>query len=92
MPWAVVLGLLLGGASGNLADRLFRAPGPFRGAVIDWVDLRVWPVFNVADAAIVCGGVLALLLSRRGSHLDGTRGDGDPDAVGDAAATGDTEA
>ena len=86
LPWAVVLGLLLGGACGNLADRLFRAPGPFRGAVIDWVDVQVWPVFNVADTAIVCGGALALLLSGRGLRLDGSR-DG-----GEDAGAGDTEA
>ena len=54
--WAVSLGLLLGGASGNLLDRLFRAPGFGRGAVVDFIDFRVWPVFNLADSAIVVGG------------------------------------
>jgi signal peptidase II len=68
--WAVTLGLLLGGALGNLADRLLRAPGPLRGHVVDFVDLQwhgrsVWPVFNVADAAIVTGALLAVLLSWR---------------------------
>ncbi len=71
--WAVALGLLLGGATGNLLDRLFRAPGFARGAVVDFLDFRVWPVFNLADSAIVCGGVLAVLLSFRGVELDGTR-------------------
>ena len=71
--WAASLGLLLGGAVGNLVDRVFRAPGPGRGAVVDWIDFRVWPVFNVADSAIVVGGLLAVLLSMRGIELDGTR-------------------
>ena len=71
--WAVSLGLLLGGATGNLMDRIFRAPGPGRGAVVDFIDFRVWPVFNLADSAIVCGGLLAVLLSIRGIELDGSR-------------------
>ena len=71
--WAVCLGLLLGGASGNLVDRLFRSPGPGRGAVVDFIDFQVWPSFNVADSAIVTGGVLAVLLSMRGIELDGSR-------------------
>jgi len=73
VAWATSLGLLLGGALGNLLDRVFRAPGPGRGAVVDWIDFRVWPVFNVADSAIVIGGLLAVLLSFRGIELDGTR-------------------
>jgi signal peptidase II len=72
MPWAVTLGLLLGGAMGNLGDRLFRAPGPMRGDVVDWIQLPHWPVFNLADSAIVCGGVLAVLLAVRGLRMDGT--------------------
>jgi signal peptidase II len=71
--WATSLGLLLGGALGNLADRVFRSPGPFRGHVIDWIQLPHWPVFNLADSAIVCGGVLAVLLVTRGIELDGSR-------------------
>ena len=73
VPWAVTLGLLLGGAAGNLGDRIFRAPGPFRGYVVDWIQLPHWPVFNVADSCIVCGGVLAVLLAARGIPLDGKR-------------------
>ena len=76
LPWAVTLGLLLGGATGNLTDRLLRSPGLFRGDVVDWIQLPHWPVFNVADSAIVCGGVLAVLLAAWGIRLDGTR-DGD---------------
>jgi len=73
IPWAITLGLLLGGATGNLGDRLFRSPGFLRGDVVDWIELPHWPVFNVADASIVCGGVLAVLLAARGISLDGRR-------------------
>ncbi len=72
-PWAIALGLLLGGATGNLTDRIFRSPGPGRGNVVDWIQLPHWPVFNMADSAIVCGGVLAVLLATRGIGIDGTR-------------------
>jgi signal peptidase II len=77
LPWAITLGLLLGGAAGNLGDRLLRAPAPLRGSVVDWIQLPHWPVFNLADSSIVCGGVLAVLLAMRGLRLDGTR-DGAP--------------
>ena len=73
LPWAITLGLLLGGATGNLIDRIFRYPGVFRGYVVDWIQVPHWPVFNLADSAIVCGGVLAVLLSIRGVRLDGQR-------------------
>ena len=53
-------GLLVGGAFGNLVDRLFRSPGMLRGAVVDFVDLRWWPVFNLADAAITCACAVLL--------------------------------
>jgi signal peptidase II len=77
-PWAVCLGLILGGAAGNLVDRLFRAPGPLRGAVVDWISLLdphggVWPIFNLADSGIVVGGVLAVLLATLGYEVDGGR-------------------
>ncbi len=72
-PWAVTLGLLLGGATGNLVDRIFRYPGAFRGWVVDWIQIPHWPVFNLADSAIVCGGILAVFLSVRGIRLDGQR-------------------
>ena len=88
--WAVALGLLLGGATGNLVDRLFRSPGFARGAVVDFLDFRVWPVFNLADSAIVCGGALAVLLSFRGIELDGTR-TGQADATGTTAEKGTLE-
>jgi signal peptidase II len=72
LPWAVALGLLLGGATGNLTDRIFRSPGPLRGWVVDWIQLPHWPVFNLADSAITCGVVLFVLLAVRGHRLDGT--------------------
>jgi signal peptidase II len=53
----VSLGLVLGGALGNLTDRVIRAPG-LRGRVVDFIDLHVWPVFNLADSAIVVGAIL----------------------------------
>lgn len=88
--WAVALGLILGGALGNLADRIFRTPGPLVGHVVDTVSLfapdgSVWPVFNLADSAIVTGGALLVLLAFLGRELDGTRtGDGSADRSGDA--------
>lgn len=71
-PWAVALGLLLGGAIGNLTDRIFRAPGPFRGWVVDFIQVPHFAIFNLADSAITCGGVLMVLLAFRGLHPDGT--------------------
>jgi signal peptidase II len=76
--WAVALGLILGGALGNLADRVFRAPGVLRGHVVDWISLfgpydTYWPIFNLADSAIVCGAILAALLALLGRDLEGRR-------------------
>ena len=61
--WSVVLGLALGGILGNLSDRIFREPGFFSGHVIDWIQLPNWPVFNVADSAIVIAAAIAVVLS-----------------------------
>ncbi|MFJ3923715.1 signal peptidase II [Streptomyces sp. NPDC090022] len=72
LPWAIALGLLLGGALGNLTDRIFRSPGVFRGAVVDFIAPAHFAVFNLADSAIVCGGILIVLLSFRGLDPDGT--------------------
>ena len=71
--WAVALGLLLGGSMGNLTDRIFRAPGPGRGHVVDFLQLPHWPIFNIADSAIVSAAVLIGLLAFRGISVDGTR-------------------
>ncbi|MEA2827071.1 MAG: signal peptidase [Actinomycetota bacterium] len=65
LPVALAMGLLLGGAVGNLLDRILRAPGLLRGAVVDFVDLRFWPVFNVADMGITVGCVMLLLWAAR---------------------------
>ncbi|MDQ4133775.1 MAG: signal peptidase II [Actinomycetota bacterium] len=65
---AVAAGLVLGGALGNLLDRLFRSPGMLRGAVVDFVDVGFWPVFNVADSAITVGCILLLFWSLRPSR------------------------
>jgi signal peptidase II len=73
VPWAIALGLLLGGAFGNLTDRVFRAPGGFQGRVVDFIAPAHFAVFNLADSAITCGGVLIVLLSFRGVDPDGTR-------------------
>jgi signal peptidase II len=69
---SVALGLVLGGAIGNLTDRVVRGPG-IRGHVVDFVDIGPWPVFNVADSAIVVG---ALLLAWSGSRV--RRSENDP--------------
>ncbi|WP_442790760.1 signal peptidase II [Nocardia sp. NBC_01329] len=71
--WAIGLGGVLGGALGNLMDRLFRAPGPLQGHVVDFVSVGWWPVFNVADSAIVCGAILLVALTVFGFEPDGSR-------------------
>jgi signal peptidase II len=78
VPWGIALGLILGGASGNLIDRLFRDPGPLRGHVVDFISVfddagAVWPIFNVADSSLFCGVVLVVLLEFTGRGRDGTR-------------------
>ena len=71
--WAVSLGLLLGGAVGNLVDRLVREPGFARGHVVDFIDYAGFFVGNVADIAVVVAAVLIAVLSLRGIGLDGRR-------------------
>jgi signal peptidase II len=72
IAWSVALGLLLGGAAGNLSDRLFRSPGPLRGRVVDWINLPHFPwTFNVADASIVCAAALIALLAFVGKPIEG---------------------
>ncbi|HYJ74537.1 MAG TPA: signal peptidase II [Kineosporiaceae bacterium] len=71
--WTLALGLLLGGAIGNLLDRLFREPAFGQGHVVDFVDLPHLFVFNLADAAITCAAVLIALLGLRGVGIEGDR-------------------
>lgn len=73
LGWAVALGLLIGGALGNLGDRFFRDPGFARGHVVDFLQLPNWPIFNVADICVVTAACLIVLLSLRGIGIDGTR-------------------
>lgn len=85
--WAVGLGMILGGATGNLVDRFFRSPGPLRGHVVDFLSIGWWPVFNVADPSVVGGAILLVVLSIFGFDFDsvGRRGDkDDSDAKKDA--------
>ncbi|HLR85431.1 MAG TPA: signal peptidase II [Nocardioidaceae bacterium] len=75
--WAIGLGLLLGGAVGNLTDRMARSPGPLRGHVVDFLQLPNWPVFNLADCCICLAAALIAWQSLRGVRPDGTRVDRD---------------
>jgi signal peptidase II len=68
--WAIGLGMILGGALGNLMDRFFRSPGPLRGHVVDFLSVGWWPVFNVADPAVVGGAILLVTLSLFGFDFD----------------------
>lgn len=74
--WAVALGGLLGGALGNLTDRIFRPPGVLRGQVIDFIQLPHWPVFNVADSAIVVSAIIMVVLAFRGVAMSDQTGGG----------------
>jgi signal peptidase II len=85
--WAAALGLILGGALGNLTDRIFRAPGFLVGHVVDFIslfspDARYFAIFNAADSALTCGVILAILLELTGRRRDGSRVRGG--AAGDA--------
>lgn len=75
--WALALGLLLAGSLGNLTDRMFRAPGPGRGQVVDFLQLPHYPIFNLADSAVVTAAVLIAVMAFRGVSIDGTRGSAD---------------
>lgn len=71
--WALALGLLLGGALGNLTDRLFREPSFAMGHVVDFIQLPNFAIFNIADSAVVSAVVIICLLTLRGIALDGSR-------------------
>jgi signal peptidase II len=71
--WALALGLLLGGALGNLTDRLFREPSFAMGRVVDFIQLPNFAIFNIADSAVVSSVVIICLLTLRGISIDGSR-------------------
>lgn len=85
--WAVVLGAILGGAVGNLIDRMFRAPGPLRGHVVDYLQLPHWPIFNVADMVLVGAAILALILSILGVEMGEPDTDTATETVGGSTGT-----
>ncbi len=79
LSWAVLFGLLLGGTLGNLTDRLLRPPGFGVGRVVDFIQIPVLQaIFNIADSAIVTSMALFVLLTLRGTGLDGVRRSGRP--------------
>lgn len=76
--WAIGLGFVLAGALGNLSDRIFRAPGPMRGHVVDWISVfkpngEAFAVFNLADSGICVGGALIVLMALLGKEYDGRK-------------------
>ena len=77
--WAIGLAFLFGGVVGNLFDRATREPGNWQGEVVDWIQVPHWPVFNIADSAIVCAGIFMTILAMRNiapimSHNDDSDG------------------
>lgn len=70
--WAIALGILVAGISGNLVDRLMREPGFYVGHVVDFLQLPNWPIFNVADMCINVAAVLIVIFSFKGIGLDGS--------------------
>jgi signal peptidase II len=85
--WALALGILLGGVSGNLTDRIVREPEPFHGHVVDFLMLPNWPVFNIADVCINVAAGLIILQTFRGIALDGTREDQEGSEAGSGSDT-----
>lgn len=75
--WIVAAGLVVGGISGNLIDRIVRAPGALAGQVVDWIELAHWPTFNIADSSIVVGAILAAFLVLREIPTSESRNDFD---------------
>jgi signal peptidase II len=87
--YPLAVGLIIGGALGNVIDRMFRGEGWFRGGVVDFIDVQWWPIFNVADIAVTVGGVLLLLTSltapSQAEPDPASAGGGDADVEDDAA-------
>lgn len=73
VAWAIAFGALLGGAVGNLIDRLVNPPSPGMGYVVDFISMPPFQVFNLADASIVCSAVLMVILALRGSDYRGVQ-------------------
>jgi signal peptidase II len=63
LSWAICLGAMLGGAIGNLIDRLFRSPGVFRGAVVDFIQIPYWAIFNIADMGVSISAVVIAFMA-----------------------------
>ncbi|MFV0307944.1 MAG: signal peptidase II [Desertimonas sp.] len=85
--YPLAVGLIIGGALGNITDRLLRGEGWLRGGVVDFIDVQWWPIFNVADVGVTVGGALLLLTSLREPSREASAPSGDV-ATGDVA-TGD---
>ncbi|MFE1169023.1 signal peptidase II [Nocardiopsis sp. NPDC058789] len=88
--WGATLGLMMGGAAGNLVDRYFRGETPGTGAVVDFISVGTFPVFNVADSCVVVGACLVVALTFKGLNLDGTRAE-DEGAGPDEGAAKDND-
>ncbi|MGO1408129.1 MAG: signal peptidase II [Brachybacterium sp.] len=87
-PWyTVALGLILGGALGNIHDRLLRDPSPFHGAVVDFLELPNWPVFNIADMGVVGGAILIVVLGLFGVAADPAADAAEPDPAQSPSST-----
>ncbi|MFL1376899.1 MULTISPECIES: signal peptidase II [unclassified Nocardiopsis] len=90
--WAVTLGLMMGGAAGNLVDRIFRGAEPLHGAVVDFIKVMSFPVFNIADSCVVVGACLVVLLTFKGVELDGSIASDDKASdTAETAGRADTE-
>lgn len=83
--WAIALGILVAGISGNLVDRLLREPGFYVGHVVDFLQLPNWPIFNVADMCINVAAVLIVIFSFKGIGLDGSIDGGAADESDDTS-------
>jgi signal peptidase II len=73
--WAIALGLALGGIFGNLSDRIFRSPRGLQGEVVDWIQIPKWPIFNLADMAVVFAAILITLLSWKNTPFNKGKGE-----------------
>ena len=90
--WLLALGLLLGGAVGNLVDRATQPPGFGVGYVRDFIELPNWPIFNVADMAVVASAGMIVVLSLLGVSATGAKTDEEDDADDTEAVAGTTDA